>query len=112
MYFFANLLFVIQHQREFVVSSVQSNRLAGQHEKTFLACFRLVVSGRKIMEGEAPGRVGFRPVGAPGGIFELYLRSCDRNAILIQNHARAICGIRRPSLRGRKQAARNQYCGE
>ncbi len=85
MHLLANLLLVIQDQRQLVVSRVQADRLPCKHKETLLANFRFVIAGREIMQGETPGRVGFHPIGAPSGIFEPYLRGCNWDPILVQN---------------------------
>src|SRR5215472_16079983 len=98
LHFFANFLLMVQHQRQLVASGMQRDGLAREQEKTFLARLRLVVTGRKIMESEAPGGIALRTVGMPRGIFERYFGGWDRDAILVDNDSRAIGELRSTNL--------------
>ena len=109
---FTNLFLVIQEQGELVVSRVQRNSLACKHEETLFADFRLVVAGSKVVDDETSRCVGFRPIGMPGGVFELHLRGHNRHSVFVQNDAGAIRRVRRSGLPSSEDAENNQHPSE
>ncbi len=109
LYLLVNLVLVIQDQGKFVCPGVEADHLAGKHEEAFLANFRFVVPGGKIMEGEMPSSVRLRSIRVPSGILQLDLRCSHRDSIFIQDHTHAIGGIRCLHTHTHKHTVTHQY---
>src|SRR5438445_12039469 len=109
LYLLVNLVLVIQDQGELVGPGVEGDHLAGKHEEAFLANFRVVVPGGKIVESEMPCSVRLRSIGVPSGILKLDLCCSDRDGIFVQHRTRAIGGVRRLHSPRSKNGGRKQY---
>src|SRR4029077_1492585 len=105
---FVQFFRVLQRERYIVGPGAQRERLAGENEETFLACFHFVIAGRKIAQQKASCAVGFGAIALTCAALQRNFRGGDGHVIFINDDAPAVSGIRSGDYRRADSAKENE----